>query len=710
MGKRLADPQVSEAKRLRVQLTEACKDKAVTRILQLLQEWESAAFVLPPSSVAHVLSALVACEDGDQTDADACEHFKHAQRIFEQVRADTQNWAGHGESIYTLMVRLASRTGELATATEYLRQMRNPPLSIRPKLRTFIPMLEVCARRGLSDEAEALYRDELFPMCGPADATAAWGTECEDLLWQTIFTLRLRACATVETGGAHAARGGASTRDPAPLSPNRCRRATAVMDDVRRVCPQLREDAPLAEELRTTCSAFGWRTEARVQIGPDGRCPVTATTLRALRPSEADLSSLLELIERLAVENASQRMLDEWVGFKTWLGQGNHRWDTIIDGANVGHYNQNYAQGVFSHMQIEEVIAECELSGGRQVAVVLRDRWLDPRAEFSLPRTKPKRKHLPQLQEKAAGSPDRPAIELAAAEAPMTDAPPVESEAPKQETPPSRENAEVGEVGGGGSVGEAKVEEELTEEQQQVADLVDGWRKRGVLVVSPPSINDDWVALYMALAMCMRSNDREVQFVTNDELRDHFWRMRQPLAFRTWCERHVTHYHVPRGYGARPSHEVEELETEAPIRRVAFSPPLIYSDCAQRDDTGGCWHFPVRPKGVASGGCPATEDSVVGMIIGPPRRSTCEWLVAWDPACMPSSSSQPGGASVSDQACVPAQASRSSPTYVPAQASVQFPCSVPSQLSEQRQVSAVTSVSVQAPAGKPVPSCEPSPA
>merc|ERR1719387_1932259 len=138
-------------------------------------------------------------------------------------------------------------------------------------------MLEVCARRGLSDEAEALYREELFPACGPADATTAWGTECEDLLWQSIFALRLRAC----VGGFDG-----QQAVPAEQRERRRHRAAAVLEDVRQVCPQLRAEAPLAGELRSACRALGWRCESPVRVGADGLCPVTGQTLQAESPNE----------------------------------------------------------------------------------------------------------------------------------------------------------------------------------------------------------------------------------------------------------------------------------------------------------------------------------------------------------------------------------------------------------------------------------------
>mmetsp|Transcript_34539 Transcript_34539/g.64486 ORF Transcript_34539/g.64486 Transcript_34539/m.64486 type:complete len:632 (+) Transcript_34539:111-2006(+) len=622
MGKRPANPRAAEVKRARAQLTEACKEKAVGRVLEIFHECESAQLSLPLGSLAQALSALSAAGDEVQAvalhsvsgadDATAAgagaselgepaeearaagdvlgrgERFAHARRLFDQARGSVQDWSGQGESIYTLLVRLAARAGELSAAMRYLREMREPPVSIRPKLRTFVPILEACASGGLCDEAEALYRDNLLSACGPSEATAVWSSEEEDRLWQYVFALRLRAWSAATLRGA-----------PAALAVQQRQCLDTILEDITAVCPQLRSDSGLGDALREAFSALNWHV-AQVCIGPDGRCPVTSMVLRSLKPCEAELQSLLNLIERLAIENASQRKLDEWVSFKAWLERSDHRWDTVIDGANVGHCNQNFENGAFSHSQIHALLARCASDERRRVALVIRKHWLRPDTDFALPTVKPKKRKAPQLGISEGDASDGP-LPVAMAEALAM-------------ATPDLELLELSDNSDG-------QKEELTEDQRRIEELVQEWRKQGVLVVSPPSINDDWVALYIAIAMSLRGVP-DVQFVTNDELRDHFWRMRQPAAFQTWREGHTTHYQI---FSERPAARGESAEDVAMAAQMSVQlfPPPLYSHRVQHDAEGKCWHFPVRPgEAAAEGDREESRDS--------PHKRKLEWIVACD--------------------------------------------------------------------------------
>lgn len=641
MGKRPADPRAAELKRARAQLTEACKDKAVGRVLEIFHECQSAQLSLPLGSLAQALSALSAAGDeahaaglasdsasaaapgagantsevgelGDEKQGNATalaevrsagdvldktERFAHARRLFEQARGGVQDWSGQGESIYTLLVRLAARAGELSAAMCYLREMREPPVSIRPKLRTFVPILEACASSGLTDEAEALYRDNLLSACGSSEATALWSSEEEDRLWQYVFALRLRAWSV-----AHLRTSVPSAAASMSSQPERQQRLNAILEDITIVCPQLRADSGLGDALREAFSALNWHVE-QVRIGPDGRCPVTSIVLQALRPCEAELQSLLTLIERLAIENASQRKLHEWVSFKAWLDRADHRWDTVIDGANVGHCNQNFDNGAFSHSQIHALLARCASDEHRKVALVIRKHWLRPDTDFALPTVKPKKRKAPQLGVNEGEPSDGP-LPTAVAEA-------------LANSEPDLDLLELSDNSDGNK-------EELTEGQRRIDDFVQEWRKQGVLVVSPPSINDDWVALYIAIVMSLRGVP-DVQFVTNDELRDHFWRMRQPLAFQSWREGHTTHYQI---FCERPASKGESIEdsTVDPQMSVQLFPPPLYSHRVQHGAEGKCWHFPVRP-GEMSG-----EAGREGQRDLPesPHKTKLDWVVACD--------------------------------------------------------------------------------
>jgi len=554
-----------QVKNFRRDFTEACKQKALSRVLQILQEWESMPGGLPHNVFAQALSAL---DIGNDSGVNCADLFSHAKNIFERAQASSVDWPSQGEAIYTLMVRIASRADPVA-ARGFLQQMKQPPASLRPKLRTFLPILEACACHGLVDEAEKFYSEELFPSCGPEEGMSVCHTDVEERLWQQVFHLRLESWTK-------------SVKHNKTQEHNA--KLNSILNDLSQVCPQLRADSGLATALREAFLSLGWTVNS-VKIGADGQCPISGTTLCATQLSHADLVNLLSLVERLAVENAPPRAQDEWSGFKEWLKQSKNHWDTMIDGANVGHHNQNCKDGAFSHEQINELIEQCKRSGRQKIAVVIRERWLHPEAEFTLPAAKRKRKSLPQLVKEG--------VVVAAKE--DVAMPPQQKDQEGDTAPNYRCDLELN-----------LVHNELSESQQRIAALAESWQRQGFLVVSPPSINDDWVALYMAIDRCLGGGGADVEFITNDELRDHFWRMRQPSAFRTWCERHLTRFHVQSepselntqqsaSADAADSQQVTSTQvTRMQITSVQLFPPNPFSHCVQFNAATSSWYFPVR--------------------------------------------------------------------------------------------------------------------
>jgi len=624
MGKKGLDARATEAKRLQTQLTEACKQKSVDRALELFGEWEASDIPITQNVFAQVLAPLAGNET--QQDGDTSRnYFQHAKRIFERAQTVVQDWSSTGESIYTLMVRLAARAGEPYAAVEYLNRMRQPPVSMRPKLRTFIPILEAYALTGASEEAERLYREDLFVTCGPSEATSFWNTALEDRLWQSVFALRLRAWT-------------ADNKSSGALDlEERKRGLDGILEDLRAVCPQIRADGGVVEALKAAMDPLQWRTGC-AHVGPDGICPITRASLQVVTPTHEELKGLSGLIERLAVDDArdavhAKRVQEEWSEFKAWLEMAGREFDTVLDGANVGHHNQNFEHGAFSHEQIGEVIEQCLRSGRQKVAVVLRKWWLDPENSFTMRPVKRKKRKLAQLL---------PDTDKAEAVQPVASPSPERSVDVKDKT-----------VGFCQEAQQARDHAELSDLQRRVVEYAEDWQRRGVLVISPPSIDDDWVSLYIAIVMCFRCAS-DVQLVSNDEFRDHFWRMRQPVAFRHWRERHVTQYHIQRD---RREGSVEDMK-ETSIQSIQLFPPALYSSCVQRGASGRYWHFPIRPEipeadaeepAAAAPSAPSATSSngrntAAGVPAGTvrmeathriPAARRLEWLVAWDPSCVP---------------------------------------------------------------------------
>ena len=123
---------------------------------------------------------------------------------------------------------------------------------------------------------------------------------------------------------------------------------------------------------------------SRVRINPaTGLCPRTGLKLRLIQLEEPQKEKLLQGILSLAGTNhtkhhqklknqgkqtpANEKLME----FYRWLDRRKGEpYTTLVDGANVGYYQQNYEEGRFSYHQIKFVVDSLE-SMGENVLVVL---------------------------------------------------------------------------------------------------------------------------------------------------------------------------------------------------------------------------------------------------------------------------------------------------------------------------------------------------
>jgi len=109
-------------------------------------------------------------------------------------------------------------------------------------------------------------------------------------------------------------------------------------------------------------------------------------------------------------------------------------------------------------------------------------------------------------------------------------------------------------------------------------NLVQSWQSAGQLYTTPFGMNDDWFWLQAALHWkCL--------FVTNDEMRDHFFQMLAPRSFVSWKERHQVHFSF--GDWVRrspdPSQEQQQQNQQSTrSRQVLLQYPEPYSRRIQR--------------------------------------------------------------------------------------------------------------------------------
>ncbi|KAJ0969491.1 hypothetical protein J5N97_022368 [Dioscorea zingiberensis] len=96
-------------------------------------------------------------------------------------------------------------------------------------------------------------------------------------------------------------------------------------------------------------------------------------------------------------------------------------------------------------------------------------------------------------------------------------------------------------------------------------ELVDTWRKAGVLYVTPHGSNDDWYWLYAAVKC-------KSLLVTNDEMRDHLFELLGTSFFPRWKEKH-------------------QVRLTFSKRGLSFHMPPPYSIIIQESEQGS-WHVP----------------------------------------------------------------------------------------------------------------------
>jgi hypothetical protein len=198
-----------------------------------------------------------------------------------------------------------------------------------------------------------------------------------------------------------------------------------------------------------------------------------------------ELEELIQLSKNLAIDNKPDSTVFDSIVNSVDMSQV----DILIDGANVAHYNQNFDEGFFRFDQIARIIQKFPDS---KIKIILHEKWCKPDRELKLKNlNKNKKRKLPQI---GSGSPH--SIDLHDAASPYPPPPPLRE--PAEITPP--------------------------------VDLIQKWRNEKILIEIPSGENDDWYWIYLAL-VGIRDWGHGVRVVSNDQLRDHFWRIHRNENF-----------------------------------------------------------------------------------------------------------------------------------------------------------------------------------
>ncbi|CAK0810472.1 unnamed protein product [Prorocentrum cordatum] len=522
------------------------------------------------------LKSLAGDLDQQTSAEETAERYRCFRGLRERVVAAFAAERGSPD-ISLLYLRLAARAGDPDTALELLRDIK------RPKLRDFLPILLAYASQGAHEKAEVFYREHLRPLRARESAD---GMQCLDsnlehrLGWERVFAARLAAWS-----GAALRQSAAGASDATGSSSGRIGSLQDILKDVTEVFVWITRGDALEAALREACGAAGWRV---AEDAPDetGLFSASGTRLRTalakdeLDQVEADIDDLVAAdikalrasgvkpVSKIAVTSEELQELElAWPSFKKQVADLEGDYQAVIDGANVGQQMQNWDGGCFQWRAIDAVL-EAHQKAGRRAMVVLRNRWRF--AETSqLSRDMPQ--ESASIKRRRAG----------------------EAEAPAAATDASNY---------------------IPVDQRTEVELAKRWRENGQIMVAPRGINDDNVAMLIAVVMCRRGVP-DVQLVTNDFLRDHKRKADQSRPLRLWLDRHVSRYtlkyvspdgeerylreeaeaDVLNGAEAVPERLLKpgELEGVNLLHKVRLFPPLRYIAPAQGHAAPVAWHFPL---------------------------------------------------------------------------------------------------------------------
>ena len=279
-------------------------------------------YALAPHS-CNVLLHMCAGGAGAWTAGLAHEECARAKEADEVVKYMEARRVMMSEMSYTALARVRAATGDVEGALDAARALKEEKLT--PKVRTYACALHASAKKGdleKMEAVEAMMRDEgLLP------------TELE-------FAAMLRAYRAAE-----AFDGGFAM--------------------LRRMRTEIRSPSDeMSEELRAWFSAVpGWSVADEVRVDDAGAAVAVLAMeekrvelqLKAISLTEEERADLLAGIAKLACEREAQSEFDN---FMNWLDVKKDGMNAIVDGANVGMYNQNFSTSGMNFNQVEKVLVE----------------------------------------------------------------------------------------------------------------------------------------------------------------------------------------------------------------------------------------------------------------------------------------------------------------------------------------------------------------
>lgn len=287
-----------------------------------------------------------------------------ARRVFAHMLEATT--AAPAEATITSLARvIASDPGGGDEAFELVATMRER-YGLAPRLRSYGPVLAAFRRTGEAGKAYAVEAHMAASAVSPEepelaallDVSAKAGDA--DKVYEYMHKLRRAvACVSLET---------------AEVLEGWFQSEKAAMAGKAEWDAQQVKDAIVANG--GGCHQLGWLQNGpwvvrRVTVGTDGECGGCGCCLASVDIDMEETQTFADSVSGLALERETKANFSH---FQEWL-EAHQEYEAIVDGANIALYQQNFADGGFSLVQLDAVVTELrDRYSGKWPLVILHNK------------------------------------------------------------------------------------------------------------------------------------------------------------------------------------------------------------------------------------------------------------------------------------------------------------------------------------------------
>ncbi|KAM0859569.1 hypothetical protein ACQ4PT_047133 [Festuca glaucescens] len=286
-----------------------------------------------------------------------------ARRVFAHM---LEAGAAPSEATITSLARVVASDPNAADEAFQLVATMHSTYGLAPRLRSYSPVLSAFRHAGASIKAYAVEAHMAASAIAPEEPELAALLEVSakagdaDKVYEYMHKLR-RAVGCVAKETAEALEGWFRSEEAAM--------AGKAEWDARQV-----KDAVAANG--GGCHQLGWLRSGpwmvrRVKVGADGGCGGCGCRLASVDIDMEETHTFADSVSGLALERETKANFSQ---FQEWL-EANKQYEAIVDGANIALYQQNFAEGGFSLVQLDAVVTELrDRYNGKWPLVILHNK------------------------------------------------------------------------------------------------------------------------------------------------------------------------------------------------------------------------------------------------------------------------------------------------------------------------------------------------